>query len=41
MFKHRSVRVRSIVSALIVAAATILSAASTVLAGSGGGPFPK
>jgi hypothetical protein len=41
MSKRQSSRIRSLLAAAIVAALTILSAATVVLADSGGVPFPK
>jgi hypothetical protein len=41
MSKRQSSRIRSLLAAVVIAALTVLSAASVVLADSGGVPVPK
>lgn len=41
MFHRRPHQIRSLATALAMASLAVLAAASSVLAGSGGGPFPK
>ena len=41
MFHGRAHQIRVLVTAAAVASLAVLTAVSSVLAGSGGGPFPK
>jgi hypothetical protein len=41
MFHGRAHQIRPLIAALTVAALAVLTAASSVLASSGGAPFPK